>query len=60
MNARDRYKIVNSLLPIDRWPNRKDEPRLRTILMNVHRSSTRTIARLVSDSRVCIQQQDAD
>ena len=54
MNARDRYKVVNSLPPTDGQPNRKDKSRLRTILKNVHRSLTRAIARLVSDSRVCI------
>jgi len=36
LNARDKYKVVNSLPPTDGWPNRKDESRLRIILKNVH------------------------
>jgi len=54
LNAWDRYKVVNGLPPADRWPNRKDESRLRTIFKDVHRSSIRAMARLVSDSGVCI------
>ena len=50
----DRYKVVDSILPTDRWPNRKDKLGLRAILKNVHWSLTRAMARLVSNSRVCI------
>jgi len=54
LNARDKYKVVNGLPPIDGQPNRKDKSRLRIILKNIHQSLTRAMARLVSDSRVCI------
>jgi len=54
LNAWDRYKVVNGLPPADRRPNRKDKSRPRTILKNVHQSLTRAMARLVSDSGVCI------
>ena len=56
----NRYKIVDSLSPADRWPNRKDESGLRTVPQNVYRPPTRAMARLASDGRVCIQQQDAN
>ena len=53
-NVGNRYQVVDSLPLTDRQPNRKDKSKLRTILKNIHQPSTRVMARLISNSRVCI------
>jgi len=40
--------------PANRQPDRKDESGFGTIFKDVYQSLTRAMARLVSDSRVCI------
>jgi len=36
LNAGDRYEVVNSLPPANRWPDREDESGLRIVPEDVH------------------------
>ena len=48
------YKVVDSLLPTNRWTDGKNKSKARTISENVYQLQARAIARLVSNSRVYI------
>ena len=50
--ARNRNEVINSILPTDRWPDRENALGPQAISKDVHRSPTRTMARLVSNSRI--------
>ena len=41
------------------WPDRKNEPGVGTVSLDVHRPSTRAVARMVGYGRICLQQQSA-
>ena len=56
-NAEDRDKIVNSIPPTDRWADRTNKPRVRTVLKALCGSQAERLAGVVGISRVYSEQQ---
>ena len=54
--AGDQNKVVDCILPTNRWTDRKNEPRVGAISLHVHRPLSETVARMARNGRVCLQQ----